>query len=240
MLCIPADSFTPMAYKMAAFESMFHRLYNIPMNRESFKKEESYIYETAKVNGYEYEVIKKIQLKHRKREERKMITLEREKKSDETAGRLLMMSYFPPLTDKIMKVAKDVNINGVYNSQGTLAESLMRLKDERPDETKSGIYRIGCSDCDEEYIGQSKRRVNERWKEHEAAVRLNQPAKSAVAEHCLSLQHSIGEKSLLKEVTSSVELNSWESYFIANSDDNMNSGEAPIRSNLFPLAFFNS
>ena len=63
-----------------------------------------------------------------------------------------------------------------------------------------------------------------------------QPRKSAVANHCLTLDHEIGEKTLVKEVTSTIELNAWESYFIANSQDSMNEGEAPIRSNLFYLA----
>lgn len=39
MRCIPADSFTPMTYKMAAFETMFHMLYNVLMNVEAFDVE---------------------------------------------------------------------------------------------------------------------------------------------------------------------------------------------------------
>jgi hypothetical protein len=78
--------------------------------------------------------------------------------------------------------------------------------------------------------------MGKRWKEHEAAYRLNQPGKSAVAKHCIEQGHTIGEKSCVKEVTNRFELNSWESFFIDNSENSMNDGEAPIKSPLFGLA----
>lgn len=145
-----------------------------------------------------------------------------------------------PLTDDIKKIAKRANIPSVYTTRGTLGDFLVNLKDKRSPEAKSGIYRISCGDCDEEYYGQSRRRVQKRWKEHEAAHRLNQPQKSAPAKHFLEFGHSMGKKELVKEVTSPWELNAWESYFIENSENLINEGEAPIRSNLFYLAHLNT
>lgn len=34
-------------------------------------------------------------------------------------------------------------------------------------------------------MGQTRRRMQVRWKEHEAALRLNHPENSAVAKHCI-------------------------------------------------------
>lgn len=241
MLCIPADSFTPDVYKMSTFNSMFHRLYNIPMKKQAFTAEESYIYSVAEINGYERRTIENIQRKHFNKTRAPKTTLRKENAGEESSGaRLLMLDFHPPLTDRIQKVAKKMNINSVYRTQGTLGDFLINLKDKRSNETKSGIYRIPCSDCDEEYFGQTRRRVQARWLEHDAAYRLNQPRKSAPAKHCLISGHKMGEKELVKEVTSAWELNAWESYYIANSEDSMNEGEAPIRSNLFSLAYYNN
>lgn len=234
-LCIPFDSCTPMIYKVAAFETMFHRLYNIPMDRDAFKKEENYIYECAELNGYKKEIIENIQRKHSRKSKQPKSTLKRENKSEPNEGRLMLLNFYPPVTHQIQKIAKKAGIPCIYKSQGNLGDLLINLKDKRQNHQKSGIYCIQCNDCEEEYIGQSKRRVEKRWKEHRAAIRLNQPHKSAVANHCLSWGHSIGEEKLIREVTSTFELNSWESFYIANSLHNMNEGEAPIRSNLFLL-----
>jgi hypothetical protein len=40
-------------HKMAAFKSMMHRAVNIPMNDEDQNAEFTYIYEAAKINGYD-------------------------------------------------------------------------------------------------------------------------------------------------------------------------------------------
>ncbi|CAH0700370.1 unnamed protein product [Spodoptera exigua] len=47
-----------------------------------------------------------------------------------------------------------------------------------------GVYKINCS-CGSSYIGQTKRTIAERLKEHIAAVKNRQSNKSAIAEHLL-------------------------------------------------------
>jgi hypothetical protein len=49
---IPSKSNHPNVHKLAAFESMIFRMFNTPLSKENFKKEEKYIYETAGINGY--------------------------------------------------------------------------------------------------------------------------------------------------------------------------------------------
>ncbi len=74
--------------------------------------------------------------------------------------------------------------------------------------------------------------------EHESACILKYPEKSAVAKHCVSRRHKIGEIKLIKEVTNWQELNAWESFFIENGEDLLNIEEAPIKSSLFKLTNF--
>ncbi len=141
-------------------------------------------------------------------------------------------------TDKIIKIAKKQGVLSYYTTRGTLGEHLVNLKDKRKMEEKSGIYEITCATCKRKYRGQSKRRVHKRCREHESACRLKYPDKSAVAKHCVSRRHKIGEMKLIKEVTNWQELNAWEPFFIENGEDLLNIEEAPIKSSLFKLTNF--
>jgi len=53
-----------------------------------------------------------------------------------------------------------------------------------------GIYRILC-ECSKVYIGQSGHSIQLRIKEHGRHIRLDQPDKSAVAEHSFNQDHII-------------------------------------------------
>lgn len=50
------------------------------------------------------------------------------------------------------------------------------------------VYRIPCS-CGKEYIGETKRALETRLKEHQGATRRVEVEKSAIAEHALAEQH---------------------------------------------------
>ena len=237
-LTIPADSHTPTSYKLAAYETMFHRLYSIPLTKDGFSKERSYIYDTARVNGYDKNVIARVELKHKNKKQLREITTLRpcEGKLDKNS-RLMLIGYHPPMSEKIRKVARQHGINSVYTTRGTVGEILINLKDKRPNEMKSGVYRISCETCNREYVGQTRRRVRERFKEHDAACRLNRPHSSAVAEHVLGEKHKVGEKKLIREVANTYELNSWESFYITNTESSLNLEDEPIRSQLFKIAW---
>jgi hypothetical protein len=53
-----------------------------------------------------------------------------------------------------------------------------------------GVYSIPC-ECGKTYIGQTKRTIKTRRKEHIRHLRLGQPEKSAVAQHALETGHKI-------------------------------------------------
>jgi hypothetical protein len=53
-----------------------------------------------------------------------------------------------------------------------------------------GVYRIPCA-CRKVYIGQTGRSIEARCKEHMRHIRLDQPQKSAVAEHSINAGHKI-------------------------------------------------
>lgn len=77
---------------------------------------------------------------------------------------------------------------------------LPSLKDKVPSTQKSGIYKIDCQDCSRIYIGQTKRSIETRFKEHLAHLKYGRTEKSAVAEHAVDNDHRVGSAKLLKSV----------------------------------------
>ena len=59
-------------------------------------------------------------------------------------------------------------------------------KDTDPPNKKSGIYKVNCKDCCKCYIGQTRRNIETRMKEHCRNIKCSQIDKYAVAAHsCL-------------------------------------------------------
>lgn len=71
---ITSDSNHYGSQKKAAFHSMVHRLYTVPMDKTEFDEEKSRIYKAAEVNGYDKRFIEKILQKHKRKKQRQDIT----------------------------------------------------------------------------------------------------------------------------------------------------------------------
>jgi len=52
------------------------------------------------------------------------------------------------------------------------------------------IYKIACNNCDVTYVGQTKRQLRTRIKEHKNNIKLNQPKHSVISEHIIKFNHS--------------------------------------------------
>ena len=67
----------------------------------------------------------------------------------------------------------------------------MRVKDQDPLEKKSNVvYQVPCS-CGRVYIGETKRALETRMKEHKAATRRGELEKSAITEHAWKHHHQV-------------------------------------------------
>ena len=103
----------------------------------------------------------------------------------------MVILYVAELSEQVRRVCRDYNIRTAFKSASTLRTTLVRVKDPIPIEKKSGVvYEVPCS-CGKVYIGETKRFLKTRMKEHRAAARLGQLEKSAVAEHAWQDGHTI-------------------------------------------------
>lgn len=232
---ITSDSSHYGTQKQAAFHSMVHRLFNIPMEKEEFTAERKKIHEAAELNGYDTIFINKIIRKHERKKHRQNATTLQPEKED---TKRISLPFYPKVTNAIQGVLKQHGIQAVYKSGNTLKDLLCALKDKVPPEEMSGIYEIPCKNCPSVYIGQTRRKFKARLKEHRSAVDNGRSNESSVAAHAMDLNHKIDwDRAKLKKCVRKVShLNAWESMHIATSEQPlMNEDEAPITSSLFHL-----
>ena len=234
---ITSDSNCAIQHKEAAFHSMCHRLCRLPLNAENFRKEYMYIKDVAKKNGYSEIFVDRIVKKHSNKVTRSNLSTHfsqiqtNEKKK-------VAFNFIPAVTNKLKQKLREYDMQMVFKSQYKLSALLGSNKDKTPALQKSGVYRIKCSVCDAAYIGQTKRNIEKRYKEHCRCVKFNRPHLSAVAAHILENEHSINidNISLVKQVNDERQLDAWESFYISIERDAMNQDEGNIQSCLFALA----
>ena len=164
---------------------MIHRACNLPLSEESFKREVEYIKETACVNGYSKDIVERLLKKHlRKRQISNITTLSPIEETEKL--RWAGLVYHPSLSYKIANVLQKHAIRAAPRTTGKLSQLLGNPKDAIDDHKKSGIYKICCQTCPALYIGQTKRNIGQRFKEHLAHVPKNEVEKSSVAKHLIN------------------------------------------------------
>ena len=124
---------------------------------------------------------------------------------------LVVIPYVAGMSEDIKRVCRKFNIGVVFKSRRTLLSMLTKVKDTLPLGKQSNVvYRIPCS-CGQVYIGETKRRLETRLKEHRDTCERGMMEKSAVVEHAWEnhhlidweettvLDHGTGQELLVKE-----------------------------------------
>ncbi|KAG8268174.1 hypothetical protein J6590_108253 [Homalodisca vitripennis] len=142
------------------------------------------------------------------------------------------------LTTEIAKSFKThASINVSSNSKIKLKNILGNPKNKIDDEEKSGIYQINCDNCDLKYIGQTKRKIKKRVKEHKACLKYQQEERSAMAKHALHTGHCFSQVKLLKEINDNKFLDAYETIFMQKNQNYLvNNEPGPLQNSpLLPL-----
>jgi hypothetical protein len=126
------------------------------------------------------------------------------------------------MTNKLQKIFRKHDVDLVYSNKRKLRDILGNPKDKFGVLEKSGVYQVEFTGCDAVYIGQTKRCLKTRFKEHYSSIRLNHPEKSNIVRHVLqkikdSQDHtiSLGQLTLSKEARKPSELDAYESFYIS-------------------------
>ncbi|KYN19405.1 hypothetical protein ALC57_08263 [Trachymyrmex cornetzi] len=88
------------------------------------------------------------------------------------------------------EVVRDLNVNLSFCSLNKLNCFIRPQKDRLSNlQKKNVIYKINCRDCDASYVGQTKRTLKTRVKEHKNDIRKSDGNLSVLSEHRLELNH---------------------------------------------------
>ena len=57
------------------------------------------------------------------------------------------------------------------------------------DNSNNVIYKVNCNNCDASYVGQTKKQLQTRIKEHRNNIKLDQSKYSAISKHITEINH---------------------------------------------------
>ena len=110
-----------------------------------------------------------------------------EKQQEETT---VVIPYVKGLSEKIQRIGRHYNLRTVFKSATTLRNQLTKTKPTTSKDTKNCIYNIPC-ECGKSYIGETKRPLAVKTKEHKTSTQRGETAKSGIAQHVWDHKHSI-------------------------------------------------
>ncbi len=173
------DSYNPMAHKKAVVRTLVDRAKKLSNNDEMYNKEMNHIKESLSKNGYPAKLIR---------------TCEHPRPGESGAihqGKVVL-PYIKGVSEQISRTLSKYGIQVAHRCIKKLRTCFKSAKDPVPETSQCGVvYKICCRDCDMKYIGQTKNSLSTRVGQHQAALRLMQPEKSALAEHAINCDHRI-------------------------------------------------
>ena len=99
-----------------------------------------------------------------------------------------VIPYIQGVTEPIKGILNSHNVKVAQKPLQTLGHIFAKPKDPVTKEQRTDAnYSIPCNDCDNEYVGQTKRQFGTRLKEHQQAIFFCEKENSALSEHtCLT------------------------------------------------------
>jgi hypothetical protein len=105
-----------------------------------------------------------------------------------TKATVTRLPYQGAASHKVSRLLAKFNIQTAHIPAKNI--QLLRPAKDKLGLKTAGIYHIPC-ECGKVYVGQTGRTIKARLREHRRYVHLNQPERSAVAEHSLTTYHRI-------------------------------------------------
>ena len=168
------DSHHAITSKYSAVGTLYHRARTVCSTPEKLQKEEKHLYQSLKRCKYPDWAINRVKLKSQSTHLRKQNGSSNSKNQPGPSNirgpkPYIVIPYHQGLSESYKNICKRYGIDVHLKGGHTIKDHLMAPKDKDPLLKKSRvIYRYKCDrvDCDDEYIGESARNFEERYKEH--------------------------------------------------------------------------
>ena len=178
------DSHHLICHKKSVAKTLLRRADCSPSSPDSKAEERNYVSNDLKANGYTKAFLCNCQ---------KPVTTSNTLDEREPATGFAVIPYIQGVTEPIKRILNSRNIKVAQNPFQTLGHIFSKPEDPVTKEQRTdAIYSIPCNDCDNKYIGQTKRQFFTRLKEHQKAVFFSKKENSALSEHTYLTNHIIG------------------------------------------------
>ena len=188
------ESHHPIAHKKAVVKSLTNHTNNIPTTSDYRSKELKQVTSALMANGYpKWFIIDSSKPKWSPQQSVAAVPEDRQS--------FCILQYFKGTMEPIKRGLNNYNIKAALKPHQTIGSLFPKPKDPVPkDQARGVIYSIPCQDCDNLYIGETKRKFNTQLREHRKAVEQKHPKKSALAKSCLQSGHAIswGSSTMLR------------------------------------------
>ena len=173
------DSQHPICHKKSVAKTLLRRADCLPSSLDSRAEERKYVSNVLKANGYTKTFLRNC---------RKPVTTSSTPDKREPATGFAVIPYIQGVTEPIGRILNSHNVKVAQEPFQNLGYTFVKPKDPVTKEQRTdAIYSIPCNDCDNEYIGQTKRQFGKRLKEHQKVVFFYKKKNSASSEHtCLT------------------------------------------------------
>lgn len=162
---IPANSRHPNSHKLSCFHSMIHRLLNIPLQEDAFRKEVQIIKKIASNNGYDQTMVENM-LRRKEKQMVQHLIYPTRLENETLTTKWRRIPYMGNISTKIANKLSKRNIRPAFYTQNNLGK-LLKEQPKMDRENRNGIYKWDCDTCSAVYVGQTGRAFGVRLKEHE-------------------------------------------------------------------------
>lgn len=212
------DSNHPVSHKASVVSTLFTRAKAVCSSENDKRKEEQTIISDLKKNGYTGNFIRHVV----RRQNHNRINQPARTASKPLAR--VSIPYVKGTSELLSRLFAKEHIMVAHKPVSTLGHFLPRPKDKPPKDRAQGvIYKIPCSQCPASYIGESKN-FHDRLRQHKNDVRNFDRERSALAEHCETLDHRIAfeNASILDTASNLRRRHLVESWYIQTTSNNIN------------------
>jgi len=108
----------------------------------------------------------------------------------EKKGGFIRVPFINSATRSFINIARKNNLNTIFTINNKLTNFIKTGKDNIERMKHSGVvYKISCNNCDATYVGQTKRQLNTRVKEHKLDIKKTTGPPSVISQHRLTNNH---------------------------------------------------
>jgi len=110
---------------------------------------------------------------------------------DSNNKKFIVLPFVKDVTGTVGDIIKNPDIKVGFHCFNKLNRFIKPHKDKNKfDEFSNVVYKISCRDCDASYVGQTKRQLKTRLKEHKSNVKLDSNKLSVISEHINLFNHT--------------------------------------------------